>query len=173
MEEAPMESLTASLLIIHSCLIPKPAQRFMPTGSGIRGAVRWTEGTLPQKRGEGGYSVGMLGRTGSRKLTSLLKEGITAGEQRRGLNATTQSFATTPPWVRKNFLVEDYFIICLYLVACSTVFSVKLNNPVMCVKWRLFAKRQNPFSPALLCWYEMMLCLSREFPATHCTGQGV
>lgn len=173
MEGALMESPTTSLLTIHLCLIPKPALRFMPTGPGICGTVQWTEGTLSQKREEGGYSVGMSGRTGLRKSTSLLKEGTTAGEQRRGLNAMTQSFAKIPPWVRKNLTVEDYFIVCVYLVTYSIVFPVKLNSLVLCVKQRLLLKSRNPSSPALLCWYKMMLCLSREFLATHCTGQGV
>lgn len=77
--------------------------------------MQWTEGTLSQKREEGGYSVEMSGRTGLRKSTStsFLKEGTMSGEQRRGLNAKTQSFATTPPWVRKNFLVEDYYM-CIF-----------------------------------------------------------
>lgn len=79
MEEALMESLTAPLLIIHLCLIPKPARRFMPRESGICGTVQGTEGALSQKKEEEGYSVGMLGRTGLRKSTSLLKEGTMAG----------------------------------------------------------------------------------------------
>lgn len=52
----------------------------------------------------------MSGRTGLRKSTSLLKEGTMAGEQRRDLNATTQSFATIPPRVRH--LVKGY---CMYI----------------------------------------------------------
>lgn len=109
MEKALMESLIASLLIIPSCLIPRPALRFMLMGSGICGAVLLTEGTPSQKREEGGYSVGTSGRTGLKKSTSSLKEETMAGEQRRDLNAMTQSFATIPLWVRKKFLTEDYY----------------------------------------------------------------
>lgn len=138
MEKALMESLIASLLIIHLCLIPRPTLRFMLMGSGICGAVQLTEETLSRKREEGGYSVGMLGRTGLKKSTSLLKEGTMAGEQSRDLNAMTQSFATIPLRVRNKFLIEDYFIIHMYPVHYSTSFPVKLNNPVSCVQWRLF-----------------------------------
>lgn len=138
MEKALMESLIASLPIIHLCLIPRPALRFMLMGSGICGAVRLTEGTLSRKREEGGYSAGMSGRTDLKKSTSLLKEGTMAGERRRASNATTQSFATIPLWVRKKFLTEDYFTIRVCLQDYSSIFPVELNNLVLCVKWRLF-----------------------------------
>lgn len=135
MEKTLRESLIASLLIIHLCLIPRPALRFMLMGSGICGAALLTEGTLSRKREEGGYSVGMSGRTDLKKSTSLLKEGTTAGERRRDLNAMTQSFATIPLWVRKKVLSKDYFTIRVYLLDYSSIFPVKLNNPVLCVKW--------------------------------------
>lgn len=104
-------------LIIHSCLIPKPAERFMPMESGIW-CCAVDRGDPITKKGRGRIFWGMSGRTGLRKSTStsFLKEGTMAGEQRRGLNAMTQSFATTPPWVRRLppwvifFLVEDYYM---------------------------------------------------------------
>lgn len=103
-----MANLIASLLITLLCLIPRPALKFMLMGSEICGAVVLTGGTLSRRKEEGGYSVGTLGRTDLKKLTSLLKEETMAGEQRRDLNATTQSFAVIPPWVRKRLLTEGY-----------------------------------------------------------------
>lgn len=78
-----------------------PTLPSMPMGSETCGAVLWTEGIRLHARAEVGCSVGMWARTSSKKLTSSLKAGTTAGEQRKGLNVMTRNFAIMLPWVSR------------------------------------------------------------------------
>lgn len=79
--------------------VPTPPS--MPTGSETCGAVLWTEETPSHARAEVGCSVGMWARTSSKKSTSSLRAGTTAGEQRKGLNVMTRNFAAMLPWVSR------------------------------------------------------------------------